>query len=282
MNTLSLRHPGETRSYAQSLVLSALIHSLAIAFAVTLLSDLKLAPESEPFKWDVAGVEKPAPVQSKQAQPTPTQAETQPVERTVQHVVRQEVVREIRQVIQAASQPTQMVSRTAQPIATEQSVATPTETVAATAVEARPVAAQISGVVTRQVIADATPQGSDVEPAPSPAIEQASVKEIPVRSAPATKADYGWLSDALWRQVEQLKIYPHLARMNRWEGKVVLRAVIQEDGQLRDIEVAESSGHSVLDHDALDLMRRASPLKLKHPLGKPQVVVQVPISYKLR
>ena len=34
MNTLSLRHPGETRSYAQSLALSAFVHGLAIAFAV--------------------------------------------------------------------------------------------------------------------------------------------------------------------------------------------------------------------------------------------------------
>lgn len=98
---------------------------------------------------------------------------------------------------------------------------------------------------------------------------------------PETKADYGWLAEALWHRVEQLKRYPHIARMNRWEGKVILRAVIKEDGQLIDLEVAETSGYAVLDHDALEVMRQASPLKLKHPLGKPQVVVQVPISYKL-
>ncbi|MBI5410391.1 MAG: hypothetical protein HZA21_00200, partial [Nitrospirae bacterium] len=170
MNTLSLRHPGETRSYARSLALSAFVHGLAIAFAVTLLSDLKLVPEPEPFKWDVAVVkppapqqaENPAPAQSKPAPPTPTQAEPQPVEsqpvvRAVQHVVRQEVAREVRQVVQAVSQPAQTVSRTVQTIKTEQAAATPAETVAATAVETSPVAAQDSRPVTRQVIADTAP-----------------------------------------------------------------------------------------------------------------------------
>jgi len=60
-----------------------------------------------------------------------------------------------------------------------------------------------------------------------------------------------------------------------------LRAVIREDGQLMDLEVAESSGHQVLDLAALEIVRQASPLKLLHDLGQPQVVVQVPISYRL-
>ena len=62
---------------------------------------------------------------------------------------------------------------------------------------------------------------------------------------------------------------------------MVLRGVIKADGQVVDLEIAESSGYSVLDRDALEIMKQASPLKLKHPLGQPQVVVQVPISYKL-
>lgn len=307
MNVLSLQHPGETRSYAQSLALSALAHGLAIAVAVMLLSDLRLAPEPEPFKWDVAVIEPPAPQQVEQlpapkpAPSAPAQAEPEPVkpqpvvqtvQRTVQQVVRQEIVREVRQVVQAVSQPAQTLSRTGQTIQAETSAATPTEAVAAAVVETSPTATQPSGTVTRQVVSGAAPvstsppavvskPASEAGQASAAAIEQAGTKEIPVRSAPATKADYGWLAEALWRRVEQLKHYPHLARMNRWEGKVVLRAVIGEDGQLLNLAVAESSGHSVLDHDALDVMRRVSPLKLKHPLGKPQVVVQVPISYKL-
>lgn len=112
--------------------------------------------------------------------------------------------------------------------------------------------------------------------------EPTETKQVPVRSAPATKADYGWLVEALWGRVEQLKHYPHLARLNRWEGKVILRAVIKDDGELLSVDVVSSSGHAILDKDAVEILRKASPLHLKHPLGKPQVMVQVPISYSLR
>lgn len=112
--------------------------------------------------------------------------------------------------------------------------------------------------------------------------EPTETKQVPVRSAPATKADYGWLVEALWGRVEQLKHYPHMARLNRWEGKVVLRAVIKDDGELLSVDVVSSSGHAILDRDAVEVLRKASPLHLKHPLGKPQVMVQVPINYSLR
>ncbi|MFM8551983.1 MAG: energy transducer TonB [Nitrospiraceae bacterium] len=100
--------------------------------------------------------------------------------------------------------------------------------------------------------------------------------------AAQTKSDYGWLAQTIRSRVEQLKHYPHMARANRWEGRVVLRAVIGEDGQLVDLTIAESSGHSVLDDAAVDVLKKAAPLALPQPLGRSQVVVQVPISYRLR
>lgn len=100
-------------------------------------------------------------------------------------------------------------------------------------------------------------------------------------STSSAKRDYGWLAEALWGRIEQLKRYPASARLNRWEGKVVLRAVIKEDGRVADLRIAQSSGHDVLDQDALGLMQQASPIPLKQPLGHPQVVVHIPISYKL-
>jgi protein TonB len=48
------------------------------------------------------------------------------------------------------------------------------------------------------------------------------------------------------------------------------------------IDVHESSGRLILDNDAIETLRRASPLKLDHPLGKPQVAILMPISYALR
>jgi protein TonB len=96
-----------------------------------------------------------------------------------------------------------------------------------------------------------------------------------------TRADYGWLRDTLWSRIEELKRYPRMARENRWEGRVVVQAVIKADGTVGALSVAESSGHALLDEEALVVMRKASPLTMKHQWGKAQITILVPISYRL-
>jgi protein TonB len=101
------------------------------------------------------------------------------------------------------------------------------------------------------------------------------------KAYPAPRADFGWLTQALLRRIEQLKRYPQKARLNRWEGTVVVRAIIREDGYFADLTMEKSSGHDVLDLDAIELLRKASPMTLKHELGRPQVTIRIPIRYKL-
>jgi protein TonB len=131
---------------------------------------------------------------------------------------------------------------------------------------------------TKKAIA-AQAQSLPVEP-PAPSQFTPSEK-VPVRAAPPTKADYGWLAEALWRRVAELKRYPNWARLNRLEGKVVVKAIIRSDGQLADVSVQQSSGHTVLDEAAMEAVRLACPLHMKHDLGKPQIVVNLPIVYSL-
>lgn len=102
----------------------------------------------------------------------------------------------------------------------------------------------------------------------------------PMSNRPA-RADYGWLSEAILRRVEELKRYPAEARVNRAEGKVVVKAVINEDGSVDDVEIFQSSGYTTLDKAAADLMRHAAPFRLPHPLGKPRVTIKIPMSYRL-
>lgn len=116
---------------------------------------------------------------------------------------------------------------------------------------------------------------------PAPVLSRVPLTELPVRAMPDTKADYGWLAQELWHRVERLKRYPRLARLHGWEGKVVVSAVIKADGSLAQKAVEESSGYEALDKDALDLMKQIFPLTLKHPLGQPQIVVHVPIHYRI-
>lgn len=104
----------------------------------------------------------------------------------------------------------------------------------------------------------------------------------PAQAGPPAKADFGWVGKMLWDRVVTLKRYPNQARMQHLEGRVVVRAVIRDDGQLIEARITESSGSDILDQDAIAVLKRATPLKLHQPLGRPEVVVQVPITYKLQ
>lgn len=317
MSALPLPQPDDARTYAQSWAFSVLLHGLAVGVSITLASDLTLGPPPEPFKWEVSVVEAPRP--QPVATPAPTQPKPIPTQavQTVQHVVHREMAREARPVVQASTQSTQIVSHTVQTVQAQQQTV-PAATEAVMDAKARPVTresavlptSQAVTTVTQHVVADASPV-SPAEPAmisqpvveetQAPAvvqertvvregtlkpssptlIEQALATELPVQFSPATRPDYGWLAEALWSKIEQLKRYPRTARSNRWAGTVVLQAVIKADGYLQDLTVVESSGHPLLDRDAQETLRQACPLKLKHAMGQPLVVVHVPISYRL-
>jgi periplasmic protein TonB len=81
--------------------------------------------------------------------------------------------------------------------------------------------------------------------------------------------------------LERLKFYPEVARLNKWEGKVVVHMKVLEGGHLVDMEIQESSGFEVLDQTALTIVRQASPLDLGHPLPSTSVSLSVPLTFQL-
>ena len=118
------------------------------------------------------------------------------------------------------------------------------------------------------------------EPDPATLQEHQVVAQAAV-ARPAAKADYGWLAESLHRRIIELRHYPSTARLNGWEGKVVLKVSIRHDGQLKDVEVVKSSGYESLDQAAMEAVRRACPLHMKHELTAPMVVLHLPVSYSL-
>lgn len=118
--------------------------------------------------------------------------------------------------------------------------------------------------------------------------------EVPVLNRPAdvttvasrvvgpSQAHYGWLKDELREHIERVKYYPQQALDRKWEGRVIVRAVIWADGRLTDLSVVESSGYDTLDREALDLLQRLSPLALNHALGVPQIAIRLPINYGIK
>jgi protein TonB len=89
------------------------------------------------------------------------------------------------------------------------------------------------------------------------------------------------LAESLRRRLAELKRYPSTARLNGWEGKVVLRAVIRADGHLSEVKVHRSSGYDVLDNAAMEAIRMVCPLHMHQALGAAEVAVYVPMVYSL-
>jgi len=128
-------------------------------------------------------------------------------------------------------------------------------------------------------LATQNPQMESTASASKPAPQVAAIPSTP--QAASTRRDYSWLSDTISRRVEELKRYPAEARLDRAEGKVVIKAVLRADGSVDDVEVFQSSGYQTLDQAAVELIKRAAPFQLPRPLGKSQMTVKIPMSYRL-
>lgn len=115
-------------------------------------------------------------------------------------------------------------------------------------------------------------------------VQHRVVKHRAVQARPETQADFGWLGQEIWSSVDQRKRYPPEAKRNRWEGRVILRLTIEQQGaavHLLELSLEKSSGHSVLDRHTLDMVRNAFPLKVKHQMAQSKVQLDVPFSYHM-
>ncbi len=98
---------------------------------------------------------------------------------------------------------------------------------------------------------------------------------------PDDDPDPSFVARVLHKRLAEVKRYPHEARQKRLEGRVILRVVITDTGEMDSIEVLQSSGHEVLDKSAIASVKMAFPLHFNRPPEKARVTVQVPIDYKL-
>lgn len=314
MSTCRAQHPLDLQGHFRGWAVSLLVHATAVAFAIVLVSDLRLAPQPEVFKWDVAVLDPPKPVPKEQptspqarpqAAPTPaprTPTKSRPVERepviqtvqTVERVIHRQEAREV-QASPTVTQQALPAEVRAQPVvaAAAPVIAQAAESYATApaALDATPhtisrhsmVSGDIGQPVTREEAVAKTPVhpgdegvGPVVHRPVSTAVGAPPAPvaaTVPIRSGPAAKADFGWLIEAIRSRVEHRKGYPHLARMNRWEGTVTIMVRLKPAGQealLADARIEESSGYAVLDSHALEVIREAFPLPLKYPLEKTQ------------
>lgn len=273
---------------------SLTLHGLLVGLAFMFATQVKPILPEDVFTWDVALVEGTKPdaklerVESAEAPAQPPVKKLSPSQPKPVAAPSQTVTQ-----IQQTIEPPQPVIEPVQPMEPE---------VAASQVREEPVARQIVETVesTSEPLIEMNKPATVVAAASSEPVEAQPVSQEPVVAlAPAAapsperivstdpspshsvKIDNRWLAESLWRRVAELKRYPTMARMNGQEGKVILKAVIRSDGHLAEVFVQKSSGHSALDEAAIEAVKLACPLHMKHAIGKPLIVVSLPIVYSL-
>ena len=329
---MTLISPFSTSVGAQSTgwITSLLLHATLAFGAFVFTQQLNLAPQPNPFKWNVAMVkptppnktntavpsaepaatpEKPRPStpsprksvpalpsQTKPLRATPIRSPLSPplsvskqstsdlkpashTPVTPTSPVPSEPIAQERTVVRTVEPASQMVSVESALVPTSQLHEPERESLPQTH-ESTALAALPPEVSHQSSVTDPTPSTTATASVqPQEASEQ---QQVAMASVPSpVRTDYGWLSDTILRRVEELKRYPSEARLDRAEGKVVLKVVIRSDGSVDDVEVSQSSGYRSLDHAAVELLRLAAPFQLPRPLGKSQMTVKIPMNYRL-
>lgn len=143
--------------------------------------------------------------------------------------------------------------------------------------------------VTPQVQPPAPPVAATVHPAPVAAPVPLPTPPQPVAlkkeaSVPALEPRllliYG---QSISKEIKRYQKYPQIAQRHGWEGTTEVLLQIAADGKVTSITLGKSSGRSVLDKEALNMVRRASPLpQAPQNLRGRELTVTVPIVFKLQ
>ncbi len=97
-------------------------------------------------------------------------------------------------------------------------------------------------------------------------------------AAAAAKAKYVKQHFAYIKEmIEKEFVYPRIARRRGMEGKVIVSFVICEDGTVHGVNIEESSGHKILDDNAITCVNKAAPF----PPPPTRAELIFPITYKL-
>jgi periplasmic protein TonB len=110
--------------------------------------------------------------------------------------------------------------------------------------------------------APSAPTAAPAAPVSPPVV--ARTDPAPAPAAPSAETmDAGSLAQyrlQLISTARKYKRYPRVAIDNNWEGDVVVWMVVGANGGISALNVKTSSGHEVLDQQALEMFKKAKPL----------------------
>lgn len=221
---------------------------LAHALLVVVIPNIKFDEIKEPDVLNVEFVKLPEP------QP-PAPEPVQPEPETVKPKVEPKIKPEPKPVIKPLPTP---VAEPTQPI-TEPPPAQPTEVIA--------VAPKPNAAPPVQTVPVPTP----VVQEPPPVSNQADYEDA--------RNKYG---NSLWGAISKYKKYPKIAAMRNWQGEAIVELQLDGNGKLQSKKIVQSSGHDVLDKQALEMVEKALPFPAPpEVLRGNSFTITVPIPFKL-
>ena len=117
-------------------------------------------------------------------------------------------------------------------------------------------------------VAIASPQKVDAPPQKSPTADTKNMR-----------AQYGAL---LAQEITKFKQYPSLAKQTRQQGVVILQLQMNSLGALISAKVYQSSTYELLDNQALEMVKKATPFSQPPiDLREHDLSVLVPVSFRL-
>lgn len=217
------------------------------ALLVVVIPNIKFDAVKEPEVLTVDFVKPPEP------QPAPEPLQPQP--EVVKPRIEPKTKPEPKPVIKP--QPTPVVEQN-QPVA-EPPPSQPTEVIA--------VAPKPSAAPPVQTVPAPVP----VKPEPQPAINQADFEDA--------RNKYG---NSLWGAISKHKKYPKIAAMRNWQGEAIVELELDGNGKVKSKKILQSSGHEVLDRQALEMVEKALPFPAPpEVLRGSSFTITVPVPFKL-
>ena len=280
-------------AYSIGWLASLSLHTGLIFGALLVTEHLTLAPETALFKWNVAIVSAPLnPVQSSAAPATTVQPSRT---RSTSQALMPNASAAITSVLNSPGEATlDPLPPSDEPIVQKTDISSTLQGSRLERTEHQPeelesssgeTAATTATLSSRQFesVSESVLMSSSIQTSlpPQEAIAPPQTSNTASLATSDPRHDYAWLSETIMRRMQELKKYPAEARLDRAEGKVVLKAVIRSDGGLGSVEVFQSSGHQTLDRAAVELLNLAAPFHFPRPLEKPQMTVKIPMNYRL-
>jgi protein TonB len=142
-----------------------------------------------------------------------------------------------------------------------------------------PIQKKITPIIDKNAISVAQPTPKEVAPAP-PAETVSKIPDIvPQEQLTQHLESY---SSLLANAIAKYKQYPKIAQMRGWQGTVIADLEIDSKGTVISIKIKKSSTYEVLDNEAFEMIRKASPFPAPpESLRGKNFNVLVPISFKL-